>query len=399
MPIVLIAATVLSPWIGVALLIIYFVRRFRAQHWQQLGSDTLTKGLFLLAAWSSLTALLNANWISLAASLTIWLYLMIVLYVKGASRNMMELQGYGFWVFVFGLMSTIVGLLQYFDWLGHSTGVLHIVFGIGGFLHDPESRLTATFANANLAGAWFGLLSLLALYYFRHTEQKSYKNFYLVCTVIFFVMLVLTGSRGAFMGTAVGLFVYCYFSFKSLRIGMTVLFSLGLLSALVHPQMIPRINFWDLSLLERVRIWRISWNMFIQNPLDGIGLANMYFVENNYYPLAHAHNTIFAFFVELGLVGGLIFLWMHASLAVFIYRLNRVDHPLAPIYMALFSVFIVHSTIDHVIMTPQVGILYILLCGCVVRTWHEVAAERERYRVLAANNHWLERVKPKPHLQ
>jgi hypothetical protein len=44
-------------------------------------------------------------------------------------------------------------------------------------------------------------------------------------------------------------------------------------------------------------------------------------------------------------------------------------------------------------MTPQVGMLYVLLCGCVARTWAEVAEERERFRIrqegqrlLAANS-------------
>jgi O-antigen ligase len=399
MPIAIIAATVLSPWLGVVMIIIYLARNFRAQHWRLLGSNTLTKGLFLLALWSSVTALFQGNWISLAASLAIWLYLFIVLYVQGASWDMMQLQRYGFWVFIFGLVSALIGLLQYFNLLGHSADWLHIIFGIGGFVNDPESRLTATFANANLAGAWFGLLSLTALYYFQHTEHKSYRNFYLVVTVVFFIMLALTGSRGAFMGTMVGLFVYSYFNFKQLRIGMTVLFSIGLLSAMIHPQMIPRINFWDLSLMERMRIWKISWKLFQQNPIDGIGLAHMYFVDpliTKYYKLAHAHNTIFSFFVELGLVGGILFIWMHASLAVMIYRLNQLDHPLAPIYMALFSVFVVHSTIDHVIMTPQVGMLYILLCGCVARTWYEVAVEREKFQLRKSDPSWVRKQTQQP---
>ncbi len=384
MPFVMIAATVLSPWLGVLMIILYLLRKFRGQHWRQFGSNSLTTGLLLLAIWSTLTALLHGNWISVAASLAIWLYLLIVLYVQGSNWSMLQIQRYGIWVFICGLVSAAIGLLQYFDVLGHAGNWLQIIFGIGGFVDDPEARLTATFANANLAGAWFGLLSLTALYYFHHSEQKGYKNFYLVVTVVFFVMLVLTGSRGALMGTVVGLFIYAYFSFKKLRIGLTVLFSIGVLAALIHPQMIPRINIWDLSLMERVHIWKVSLQLFFANPIDGIGLANMYFVDTavtGYYKLAHAHNTILAFFVELGVIGGLLFLWMHVSLAVYIYRLNQLDHPLAPIYMALFTVFFVHSMIDHVIMTPQVGMLYVLLCGCVARTWAEVAEERERFRI------------------
>jgi hypothetical protein len=352
----------------------------------------LTTGLFLLGIWSTLTALLHGNWISLAASLAIWLYLFIVLYVQGSNWSMLQVQRYGMWVFICGLVSAGVGLLQYFGVLGHASSWLQIAFGIGGFVDDPEARLTATFANANLAGAWFGLLSLTALYYFHHSEQKGYKNFYLIAMVVFFVMLVLTGSRGALMGTVVGLFVYTYFSFKKLRIGLTVIFSIAVLAALIHPQMIPRINIWDLSLMERLHIWKVSLQLFTSNPLDGIGLANMYFVDTavtGYYKLAHAHNTVLAFFVELGVVGGLLFLWMHMSLVVYIYRLNQLDHPLAPIYMALFTVFLIHGMMDHVIMTPQVGMLYVLLCGCVARTWAEVAEEKERFRLRIAGRSLL----------
>jgi O-antigen ligase len=173
---------------------------------------------------------------------------------------------------------------------------------------------------------------------------------------------------------------------------LTVIFSIAVLAALIHPQMIPRINIWDLSLMERVHIWKVSLQLFASNPLDGIGLANMYFVDTavtGYYKLAHAHNTVLAFFVELGVVGGLLFLWMHMSLVVYIYRLNQLDHPLAPIYMALFTVFLIHGMMDHVIMTPQVGMLYVLLCGCVARTWAEVAEEKERFRLRIAGRSLL----------
>ncbi len=392
MPFVMVAATVLSPWIGVLMVIIYLSIKFRRRHWRNIGSHSLHSGLLLLAIWSSLTALFNGNWISLAASLAIWLYLLIALYVQGSTWNMMTIQRYGNWVFACGLVSAFIGLLQYFGLLGHAVHWLQIVFGIGGFVDDPEARLTATFANANLAGAWFGLLSITGFYYFHHTEQKSYKNFYLVATVAFVVMLVLTGSRGALMGTVVGLFIYAYFSFRHLRLGMTIIFSMLLLAALLHPQMIPRINIWDLSLMERMHIWKVSWQLLMDNPIGGIGLANMYFIDpaiTGYYRLAHAHNTVLAFFVELGFVGGLLFLWMHVSLIVNIYRLNQLGHPLAPIFMALFSVFLLHGMIDHVIMTPQVGMLYVLLCGCVARTWAEVAEERERYRSRLAEQQWV----------
>jgi O-antigen ligase len=351
----------------------------------------LTKGLLLLALWSSTTALLKGNWIALAASLALWLYLLVVLYVQGTNHTVLDLHRFGNWLFICGFISAAIGLAQYFGLLGLASNWLQIVFGMGGFVADPEGRLSATFANANLAGAWFGVLTLLAVYFFHHTEQKSYRNLYIVAIVVFAVMLVLTGSRGALMGTMIGLFVYFYFSYKYLRLGLTILFSIAVLTALIHPQLIPRINLWDLSLMDRMHIWKISWQLFTQHPLDGVGLAGMYFIDpavTGYYRLAHAHNTVLAFFVELGFVGGLIFIWMHSSLAVYLYRLNQLDHPLAPIYMALATVFLVHGLMDHTIMTPQVGILYILLLGCVSRTWNEVAEERALFRLRVERNQW-----------
>lgn len=386
----IIGSTVLSPYIGTVMAILFVFRKYKHFAWDELGNHTFTKGLLLLAVWSTISGYVDEHWISVAASVVLWLYLGVVLYMQSERKSLSDFAKYGNWVLLCGVVSAVIGFLQYIGWIGRGESAINYVFGFATLAPDPENRITSTFGNANLAGAWFSVLTLMATYYFYQSKNALRKNGYLVLILVFFGSLMLTGSRGAIAGLLCGLFVYLFFRFKHLRLGLFALFGTAFVTFLVHPTLLPRVDLLHESMIDRLTIWKICFQLFLHHPIEGVGLANTYFVdsvETSYYRIAHAHNTILAMFVELGLVGGLIFLWMHWSLAKYVYFLHKVNHRAVPLILGLFTFFFVHGMVDYTLMAPQIGIIYIILSGFVVRTWKEENVERKRIESL--RREWL----------
>ncbi|MCC2685164.1 MAG: O-antigen ligase family protein [Paenibacillaceae bacterium] len=387
----LIGSTVLSPYIGIVMAIVYLAVKYRDVAWQELSKHTLTIGLLMLAVWSSVTSIIDGRWISLSASVILWFYLAVVLYLQSERFSLERCAKFADWTMLCGILSSVIGFLQFEGWIGQGNHIINYLIGLQAFVPDPEGRMTATFGNANLAGAWFSFLILLAVHSYHQTKHILRKNVYLVLLISFSGSLVLTGSRGAIVGLLSGLFIFCFFSFRHLRAGLVTLFaSLGFLF-LMHPELLPREGILRESMMDRWTIWKICFQLFLHHPLDGVGLANTYFVdavETSYYRIAHAHNTVLAMFVELGVVGGAIFLWMHWSVARNVFGLYRANHRSIPLIFGTFTFFFVHGLVDYTLLAPQVGIVYIALTGLVMRLWKE--HQLEQARIEEMRREWLQ---------
>lgn len=386
----LIGTTLLSPIVGTVMALLFLFRKHKHFAWSELGHHTLTKGLLLLAAWSTITAYVGGHWISLAASVVLWLYLGVVLYMQSESKSLHDFAKYGNWILFFGVLSAAAGFMQYVGLIGPggfpiAPPWLGYVLGLKSFVPDPENRITATFGNANIAGAWFSVLAIMSTYYLYQVRTRWKKAVYLALIAIFVSSLLMTSSRGAIIALMCAMFVYFYFSFKHLRVALTVAFAAVVTMLFLYPSLLPRSDLLRESLLDRLTIWKICLRLFMQHPIEGVGLANTYFVDAirfGYYRIAHAHNTVLAMFVELGTIGGAIFLWMHWSLAKYVFYLKKLNHRSVPVILALFSFFLVHGLVDYTLMSPQIGIIYIVLSGYVIRTWKEVSVERKKTEAL-----------------
>jgi len=70
-----------------------------------------------------------------------------------------------------------------------------------------------------------------------------------------------------------------------------------------------------------------------------------------------------------------------------VFYLKKLNHRSAPVIPALFSFFLVHGLVDYTLMSPQIGIIYIVLSGYVIRTGQEVSVERTKTEEL--HRRWL----------
>ena len=215
-------------------------------------------------------------------------------------------------------------------WLGVHTvlavnGILHHGQGVGGWLGDE-----------NDFGMEMNVAIPIAFFMYQGAPGKS-KPLYIFLLGLFVMALVSTGSRGAFLGLlAVGAYCWSYSPKKMMSLIVGV--CLAGLVLIAAPQ-----EYWDRiatitddSTMEtgtagqRMFTWGIGWEMFLANPILGVGQSNFPWTLGEYLggrtwqtkslSGRQAHSLYFTLLPELGLVGVVIF----GSMVYLSYRDTRV---------------------------------------------------------------------------
>jgi len=119
-------------------------------------------------------------------------------------------------------------------------------------------------------------------------------------------------------------------------------------------------NMFDSSsaISDRILLLDISWDMFKDNPF-GIGLFKFTSVMGEYLPTKFmpwefqpVHNFFILFFVELGLVGGVLILFLFYFMAKIVFLRRNIcndflEQRMLNIFMALFVFVFIVSLFDH----------------------------------------------------
>jgi O-antigen ligase len=185
--------------------------------------------------------------------------------------------------------------------------------GIGGFLGD-ENDFAMTL-NMIIPFPYFLAFS---------TSKKSTKLIYLALLFLFLFVNMVTLSRGGFLGLA-ALATYCWLRSPKKIASAALIALLAVLMIQVAPEKYGAEirSIWEQGADEgttgedRLYIWGIGWEMFLDNPVLGVGGGNFpaqfgdYEGERRLHGVTRvwrvAHSLYFTLFAELGLVGTGIF--------------------------------------------------------------------------------------------
>jgi len=190
--------------------------------------------------------------------------------------------------------------------------------GVGGFLGDSNDFSMAF--NMVLPFALFGVFS---------AKEKTSKICFILLTCLFMLVVILSESRGGFLGMA-SVAIYCWLR-SNKKIALGILMVLLVIFALVAAPP----SYWDeirsISAeqsnpygtgAQRIYSWKLGWQMFLDNPIIGVGQGNYpwYIVDTeNELGLIWkarslggraAHSLYFTLLSELGLLGAILFLAM-----------------------------------------------------------------------------------------
>lgn len=145
-------------------------------------------------------------------------------------------------------------------------------------------------------------------------EQKIYW----LLVIIPLIALILTESRGGLIALFAGIITIIYLLNKD-KFRQKQIFSLSVVGLLIAiGAIIIALNYKSESNLLRLEIYKYSWELIKAHPVFGVGLGGYFsalkelnlgqsFIENGLVYALHPHNLIFALWLNLGLVGLIIF--------------------------------------------------------------------------------------------
>jgi O-antigen ligase len=196
-------------------------------------------------------------------------------------------------------------------------GIVKKGVGVGGFLGD-ENDFCMTM-NMIIPFSFF-----LAM-----NASGKKKIFYIILVGLFLFVIILTNSRGGFVGLLAA-FTYCWLRTKRKVLMAFIIGFLAVFAVIIAPP-----TYWDRihSITEegtdkgtgeeRVYTWKIGWKMFLDNPILGVGQGNFPYVFRKYEIKAghgeegyhgrsvsgrQAHSIYITMLSELGIIGTCIFI-------------------------------------------------------------------------------------------
>ena len=300
------------------------------------------------------------------------------------------LEGILFWALLLYLVDSKAKLFNCFKALGLLVTALS-VFGIYQYFTlyrlppawwgpGPEPRRVVslfTYPNAVslLITPVLALFSGLLVFW---EEVRTFvsKRFLILVNVFGVIALLLTFSRGAWLGYAAAvLFLALFSKYKKIIIALLIIAGIGIFAIPTsRDRILPMVTGKDPASIERIKLYQGAWEIIKQQPVFGAGL---YGFRDAYSAvrksdqdeiLNYPHNFFLNFWVETGLFGLLAITAMLIWMLVQGVRLLRQNPNLQPLILAVFAAFIVvlvHGQVDAPFFKNDLAILFWFLLGII----------------------------------
>ncbi|SFX67716.1 O-antigen ligase [Thermoactinomyces sp. DSM 45891] len=267
-----------------------------------------------------------------------------------------------------GLYVAAIVFLQQLDWYGlHATWVGDLLdfYRTNRYQSERSIRSIGTTGNSNLTAALLICFALLSIYASSVLEGKwkktlAFSMFFLFCTAIAY-----TGSRGAWIGLVIGLIVQVWMTGqRKWTVGLFAAF-VGVVS--FFPSIIPRKDTLATTIDDRFQVWSTSWEIFQDNWLLGalpIHFGQLY-KQITGKIIYHAHNVVLGIASEYGVIGlllfsALIFMTIRRARAWRKAANQKGEKRLAGMLISQTVALLGHGMYDYPIISPQVGLLFML---------------------------------------
>ena len=285
-------------------------------------------------------------------------------------------------LFICGVLTALIGVYQYI------VGVEPLATWEDPNIENIHTRVYSTLGNPNLLAGYLLLIFPIGLTLpFESGKNLFFKLLFFIGSIIVFICMVFTGSRGGYIGLAseiiLGTIILLMHLAKGRNKTITVLIYLILLTGfyfsltLMFPVISERIaTIFTLrehsSNSYRLNVWLSCLNMLKDNWLIGIGAGNSVFREvyglymvSGFDALA-SYNIFLEIAVETGIIGlllfGLIFLTSFLKLHYMFWNKEKIFA--LGIVIALVGL-LTHGMVDTVFFRPQIFIPFWFLLASI----------------------------------
>lgn len=268
---------------------------------------------------------------------------------------------------------SVFGIYQYFTGYGMDK------YFISNNNYGARVKIAATLGNPNSYAAYLMLCVFPVILLLIKETRKKYKILYLLSACLIVSNIILTFSRNAIIGLAIGcIILILLYSWK-------LIYAAGPLGAilLIIPQVRTRIfQIGDKSQnTSRIKLWEAALMMFKEHPVKGVGNGNFitqyYYYINRYTWLKYGgleyypcHNSYLKIASELGIIGTIPFLGMIVTMIVKVKRFisDVKDSYFQHFYIGFFAsliAFLFMSISDNLFFVPKTTTyLWLLIAIC-----------------------------------
>lgn len=264
-----------------------------------------------------------------------------------------------------GLMLFYISML-----LAAAFGLFQFIFNlsgyeVGGYL--GRGRVYGTFDNPNYWGAAVNLIIFYPLINYIENNKKR-KAYNLVIFVALFVNLILSFTRGSWLGFGLGLLFLAIIKYRKWLISLPFLGAGAMLLPFIRERLVSILQFQDTT-LGRIKLWKTGWYMFKDHFWLGVGNGNFltYYPEyikkhptlTVYKTQATVHNSYLKMLAELGIFGGLIFTGIYGMMFYMTYSLLKRTKKYKVIVLAFlgfWTAYLFQNLLNNLMFIPQLNV-------------------------------------------
>ena len=316
--------------------------------------------LYVLATLVSMGG--QGNW-KVGALMTafLWFYLLVIHIVRTCGQLMLLTKGF--------LWSSVpIALYGLYQYLFPEQFSFSSQWVDPGLFPDLDVRIYSTFANPNVFGCYLLLAIPFALGFFFAEKRIPMRCAYGLAGGVLAAALVLTWSRGCWLGAIFAVFVFFLLMDKRFLLLAVAAIPLVLLFApesILH-RFLSIGNLEDTSTYFRVLTYTGVISMLRENWLLGIGPGAFERVFPLFSPngiiTEHAHSLYLQLICDAGVPALGAFLWILAGFARALRHAvptaNREQRCLMAASIASLSGFLVQSLFDHTFYNYRVMLLF-----------------------------------------
>ena len=264
---------------------------------------------------------------------------------------------------VAAFVTALIGLYQYL------TGNIEVGW-IDSEMFEGLVRIYSTFENPNVYGEYLLFMIPLSVALFFISDRKLYKIFWLGAGLMMVAAILLTMSRGCWIGLAVGIFIYFVIAdrrFLWLFLGAVIIMPF-VLPQTIMMRLLSIGNLEDSSSLYRLYIWLGTFSMLKDYWLTGVGLGTKAFsgvysaYAYNGILAPHPHNLYLHILSETGITGLLGLGWVTVtgfknSISTAITK-NKANRHIGAAFMAALTGFLVQGAFDNVFYNFRIVLVF-----------------------------------------
>jgi len=235
-----------------------------------------------------------------------------------------------------------------------------------------SGRIYATFGNPNVFGEYLLITIPVTFAALVKTTNKNRKFMYFMSFALQLVCMVLTYSRGCWIGIMLSMGLMLFMNGK--KILSVCVLGIGLLPFIVPDAIIERLlsigNTADSSTSYRVYIWQGTINMLKDFWVTGIGIGEQAF--RSVYPIyslntiiaPHSHNLYLHVICEMGIVGVIAFVGIIINFFRNSASISLKDKDLKPLMTALICAmlgYLVQGMFDNVWYNYRIYMFFFII--------------------------------------